>query len=297
MLDPVLWRSNISYPFLLPLINVWYWCFGAEPSAAVTIATTCRITFLMSGLLFFGLKETGVKWHSLLAPLWLLSSMFFVTLASSQYSDLLVGLWLLSTLLAFTLFRERRAPHYLTLATLSLGFMSFTKSEGLVLALICCGIIGLSILCSSESRKSLRKAWLMPLIALVVSFIPTAIFQICWAPDSHTFVNGLTSTEKPATLERLQAAIVYLGIELASPKWNGFWFIFLGGIISAGLNAWRKGRWVIPAIIACYMTSVMGVYFINTFFPIIWWLSTTLNRILFAMMPALVFWLFLSLKK
>ncbi len=104
MFDPALWRSNTAYPFLLPLINVWSWCFDSAPDLHVSMITSCRITFLTAAILFFGLKElTGKSW-SLLAPLWMLSILFLVKLASSQYSDLLVGTWLLGALLAFFLF-------------------------------------------------------------------------------------------------------------------------------------------------------------------------------------------------
>ncbi|MEI6437471.1 MAG: hypothetical protein WCO69_01825 [Candidatus Omnitrophota bacterium] len=296
MMDSALWRSNISYPFLLPLENVWFWCFGAEPTTTVTLAASCRITLLMSGLLFFGLKELNGKLLSLLAPLWLLSIMFVVKLSSSQYSDLLVGTWLLSALLGFKLFTERRAPAYLIITIISLGFMSFTKSEGLVLAVITGGIMKLAILFSSEQRKAALNAWKGLLAAAVLSFLPTVIFQLFMAPDSHTFINGLTSADKPASIERLTATLYFLGIEFISPKWNGFWLILFGGIILAGSKAFKRGLWVIPAIIGIYIISVIGVYTVNTFFEILWWLSTTLNRILFALLPTLTFWLFNALR-
>ncbi|MBF0388279.1 MAG: hypothetical protein HQL20_10605 [Candidatus Omnitrophica bacterium] len=296
MLDPALWRSNTAYPLLLPLENVWYWSFGDQPNTMVTLATSCRITFLMAGLLFFGLKELGGKASALLAPLWLMSIMFFVKLASSQYSDLLVGVWFLSALLAFRLFKERGHTAYLLLALMSLGFMSFTKSEGLVLAVIALTAMGLDIILSADSRKAALNAWPHLAWAAGLAFSPTIYFQLCLAPDSHTFINGLVSATKPASIERLQAALMFLGIEVLSPKWNGFWLILAGGIILAGIKALRRGLWVVPAIIGLYLLSVVAVYTINTFFEIFWWLSTTLNRILFALLPALVFWLFSTLQ-
>ena len=114
------------------------------------------------------------------------------------------------------------------------------------------------------------------------------------ATDSHTFINGLTSVNQPASIERLQASLIFLWLELTSPKWNGFWLITIAGIILARTKAFRQGSWVIPTIIGLYIISILAVYTINTFFPIIWWLSTTLNRILFALIPALIFWVFIG---
>jgi hypothetical protein len=34
---------------------------------------------------------------------------------------------------------------------------------------------------------------------------------------------------------------------------------------------------------------------VNTFFEIIWWVSTTLNRILYALAPVVIFWVFLAI--
>jgi hypothetical protein len=297
MMDPALWRSNIAYPFLLPLINAWYWCFGAEPANAVTVATSCRITFLMSGLLFFGLRELGGRWPSLLAPLWFLSVMFLVTLAGSQYSDLLVGTWLLSALLGFLLFRERKSSAYLALTAISLGCLSFTKSEGMVLSVITLGVMGLAAGLSADARATLRRGWIGPLITLIIAFIPTIIFQLFWAPDSRTFTNAIATAAHPTPLERLQATFVYLGLELISPKWNGSWVIAGGALLLGGRRIFQRGLGIIPAIIFIYMAAITGVYAINSFFPIIWWLSTTLNRILFALIPTVLFWLFASLRK
>ncbi len=295
MMDPALWRSNISYPFLLPLVNVWAWCFTGEPSQATPMATSCQISLLMSGILFFGLKEINKTLSSLLAPLWALSVMFMVILASSQYSDLLTGTWLLSALLAFKLFIERRSNSYLSILLLSLGFMSFTKSEGLVLSLITALMCAAAILRSPSLRKIVASSWKVPLFALILSFLPTLFFQTLWAPDSRTFINGLTTATQPILMERLYATFIYLGIELKHPKWNGFWFILAGGILLSGTRAYRKTLWVIPAIIGSYILSLICVYTINTFFPVLWWLSTTLNRLLFALVPALIFWLFAAI--
>ncbi|MBF0595595.1 MAG: hypothetical protein HQL22_11615 [Candidatus Omnitrophica bacterium] len=295
MLDPALWRSNTAYPFLLPLINVWYWCFGGEPVSTVTLATSCRITLVMAGILFFGLKELNNKISMLLAPLWALSIMFVVKLASSQYSDLLVGVWLLSALLSYKLFIERRSSAFLAVMLLSLGFMSFTKSEGLVLAMISLAVLGMTILLSAESREKALAAWKSLLLTSMPAFLPTIIFQLCWAPNSHTFINGLTAADHSALIPRLQSSLVFLAIELISPKWNAFWVIAAGGIILAGAKSFRRGLWVIPVILIAYIISVIGVYTINTFFPIIWWVSNTLNRILFALIPAVIFWAFTAL--
>jgi hypothetical protein len=44
-----------------------------------------------------------------------------------------------------------------------------------------------------------------------------------------------------------------------------------------------------------YLGAVMAYYAVNTFFEIDWWLSTTLARILFALIPTIVLWIGVAL--
>lgn len=295
MMDPVLWRSNIAYPLLLPLFNTWIWCFGSTPTWTIPLFTSCYVTFIMSGLLYFGLRELGGKLTSILAPAWTLSIAFFITLAASQYSDLLVGVWLLSSALAFKLAYERISAPYFLLCAISLGLMSFTKSEGLMLAVLAAGFYGSAFLFKDTCRAFILRHWLFLAVTFILAFLPTIIFQLTMAPDSHTFINGLTSTEKPVSMDRLKATAMFFGIEFMHPKWNGLWMILAAGAVLSGRKALSRGLWVVPATFASYLVILCGVYTVNTFFSIMWWLSTTLNRLLFALVPALIFWLFCSL--
>ncbi|NTV29867.1 MAG: hypothetical protein HGA80_07290, partial [Candidatus Omnitrophica bacterium] len=136
MFDPLLWRSNLAYPLLVPALNVWSWCFGREPVWGVTLANSCLITFVTAGTLLFSLKRLTGRLHTLLAPAWLLSILFVVKLASSQYSDLMVGNYLLAALTAFIYFELTGGRGWLTVMALMLGALAFTKSEGTLLALL-----------------------------------------------------------------------------------------------------------------------------------------------------------------
>jgi hypothetical protein len=294
MFDPALWRSNIAYPFLLPLVNVWLWCFSGAPDALGPRIMTCVITFLTAGLLAATLRElTGKTWSVLLAPVWMFSISFIVKLASSQYSDHVVGLYFLLTLAAFCLFQRSGNTGWLLLTAAAAGFLSFSKSEGLVLSGIVILLMTISLLASKPKFKNL----LFFGGALALFFLPTVIFQLTWSTNSHTFINGLSSTEKPANMMRLLVIGHFFQAEFLSVKWMGFW---VAAALAAGLNfrrAFTKELVLIPLAMLLYLAAVAGVYYINTFFEIVWWLGSTLNRILFALMPTTVLWVFLSFKK
>ncbi|MBF0121903.1 MAG: hypothetical protein HQL21_00675 [Candidatus Omnitrophica bacterium] len=295
MFDPVLWRSNTAYPLMLPLINTWLWSFGSSPEPNVPLFISCLITFLSAGILFFSLKELTNRFLAILAPAWLLSIFFNIQLASSQYSDLLVGTFFLLGIVSFFLYLQRPDSGFLKIALIALGFLSFTKSEGLVLSIITLSGLSLALLIHKEHRKRLTPfAWSL-MMTTILAFMVSGIFQIFFAPNSHTLINGLTSSQKPTSLERLAAVFVFFSKEIITPKWNGLWLLAAGGLLLSWRRSLTAGRWIIPVILMTYLAVIFGVYWINTFFEIVWWLSMTMNRILFAIIPTILFWIFLAI--
>jgi hypothetical protein len=178
---------------------------------------------------------------------------------------------------------------------ISLGFLSFTKSEGLVLSVITLLGLSLALVINAKNRATLTAfAWPLIVTALL-AFLISGIFQVFFAPNSHTLINGFLSTEKPTSLERLAAVFVFFGREVMTPKWNWLWPLAAAGLLLSWKKSVASGLWIIPAILSVYLAAIFGVYWMNTFFEIVWWLSTTMNRILFALIPTIIFWLFLAI--
>jgi hypothetical protein len=90
--------------------------------------------------------------------------------------------------------------------------------------------------------------------------------------------------------------LVYPWFEFISDKWNGLWILIFGGILLAGKKLWQSTLGVIGLSLVLYLGVVLAYYEVNTFFEIKWWLSTTLSRILFALIPAIALWIGLGLK-
>jgi hypothetical protein len=296
MFDPILWRSNVAYPLLVPALNVWGWCFAKNPLWLTPLINSCIITFITAGTLMFAIKKIAGRLHALLAPAWLLSIIFVVKLASSQYSDLMVGNYFLTSIVAFLYFQKTSARGWLVVMALALGALSFTKSEGLVLAIITALAVALLRALTAKTRAELKSETPVFLFALAVAFLPTMIFQAFFAPDSHTFINGFSSAVKPTSPERLKAVFVFFRMEIVSGKWNGFWALSLASLLLSWGKCFRKELLIIPVVLGVYLLSIIGVYWMNTFFEILWWLGSTLNRILFSLTPAVILWVFLSLE-
>lgn len=303
--DPILWRSNTQYPLLLPCITVWFWDWIGQAPQWVPMLNSALFTVLSAGILLFTLKKivtgtillensrkivpvtifqklAGKLCLSQFFPLVLTAAVFLVpfnvTLGASQYNDVVVGMFLIAAFSCLLL------DEFL-LCGVFLGLLSFTKTEGMAAALILAAII----------------VWKMPkarrafLVSFLAALLPTLIFQLTMAPHNEAFVNGLLSTLKPSTLERLQMVLVYPLFEIIHMKWNGIW-IWL--ILSAAVT-WRHaftGRQGMFALFAgTYLIVLLAYYQINTFFDIRWWMDNTLSRLLYALLPAIALWVGISL--
>ena len=169
-----------------------------------------------------------------------------------------------------------------------LSLMSFTKSEGLVATYI----VAVGFFWHERSHKKELKPLI---IAFSLALLPTIIFTFFFAPKNEAFINGLVSTEKPTNWARLSIILIYPWLEFISGKWNCFWLLALGGILLAGKKLWQSTLGLIGFSLVLYLGVVLAYYAVNTYFEIGWWLSQTLARILFAMMPTIALWIGLGL--
>ena len=231
-----------------------------------------------------------------LATLLMICLPFFTKLASSQYCDIVLAYYLLGTLMCLILARSTGVKSSAFMAGLFLGFLSFTKTEGMSAAVIIF-IFSLPYLFLRKKPVGQQVLIIFFLIGLGLGVLPTVIFQKFYSPGNQTFINGLTSTVKPANLFRLKMILSFFLVELVSVKWNGLWLILLIGIILTKGNAFHSLVRIVPVFLFSYLLMIGAYYYLNTYFDIGWWLKVSLNRILFGILPTAVFWVFYSIGK
>ena len=291
MLDTSMWRSNNQYPFLLPLMNTWGWSFYHNPSVSVPLSNAVLFTFLTASMMFWGLKRSLKNILSVIPPLILFTIPFINTLSISQYSDIILAFYLLGSFVCLICAREEQNVPLAIISGLLCGAMSFTKTEG---SLACLLIIGLSIPYLLKRPNKSRPLLVGFLTAAVLSAMPTILFQLFWATQNVSFTNGLTSADHPAAFVRLKVIFMFLLAELTSLKWNGLWFLLAGGLFLGWKKCFKNGLTIIPMFLSIYLMAAIAHYFINTHYEIVWWLGTTLNRILYTTLPLLAWWIFVA---
>ncbi len=292
-----LWRSSPHYPLLLPLINVWGWMFGTRPNDTTPLITSILFAVLSAGLLSSCLWEKTKNIFALLPSLLILTLPFYILLATTQYCDIVLSFYLLASLVTLAEAQKESQKPLALLSGLLAGFLGFTKPEGLIASLILCVLVlGLTLASKIRKDKTFSFFWAgLFLFGFLLTSLPTFAFHILCSPGNQTFINGVTSTLKPSTAERFQIILNFLWVELLSKKWNGLWLLLLLGLILGGKKPWAKTNILFAVFLLFYLTVIVAYYQINTYFEIKWWLSVSLNRILFSLLPLFLLWVFGSL--
>jgi len=290
---PELWRSSPHYPLLLPLINVWGWIFLEEPTYKTPLMTSLLFTFLTAGLLFSGLKKITKSFFPLVTCLVILTMPFFVKLSISQYSDIVLGYYLLAAFLCLSIAKSEQSPSFALLSGIFIGLLSFTKSEGLVASLIVLGLSFPFLIWKEKEKK--QKTILSFSLGACLGYLPSMIFYFFLAPENLTMINGLTSMTNPSTLSRLKIIFGFYFFELISQKWNGLWILLLGGLVLSKGRCFHHNIIIFPLFFIFYGSIITLYYYMNTYFEIGWWLQVSLNRLLYAILPSFLFWVFYSL--
>jgi len=294
LFDPILWRASPHYPLLLPLINVWGWIFLKLPTLQVPTFTSFFFTFLTVGLLCYGLYNYTKSVYALLTIPLLMSLPHFNMISLSQYADVIVGYYLLSSIFCLIMAKMKDSSLYALISGISIGFLSFSKNEGLVAALI---LLVLAVPYLLFYNKPSKKTVLLFFLGAITFILPTLIFYVFYAPQSITFINGLTSTDKPVRFFRLKFILSFYAVEFYNPNWRGLFIVMLAGILFGIKRSFNSRFIIIPAFMLIYAVIVTCYYFINTYFPLDWWVQVSLHRIVYALLPTGFFWMFAALWK
>jgi len=298
---PSILCSNPHYPILLPCINAWVWSTLNKPIPQGPMITGLFFTFSLFGILFESLRKwTSTLWAAA-GTLFLISSPFFIKLAINQYCDIIIGFYLLCSFIFILYATSSSNNHnFYILCGICLGLLSFSKNEGLVLA----ALIGFWALIGIVSNKKTNKikSFICLTVSSIVALIPFTIFQLLYSSKDITFINGLTSTIKPVTLNRLKIILFRFYLEFKQDSWNGLLIlIFIGVLIILFKTIIKKNKSIfqssiIPSTVLCYLIIIIAYYFTNTLLEPIWWMNNSLNRILFTLIPSVVLWIGLCLE-
>ncbi len=292
--DPVLWRSSPHYPLLLPLINVWGWSFSKTAVFGVPVFTAFSFSFMTVGLLYASLYKATKSIFPLFAIAVLLTLPYFLKLSYSQYADVILSYYILASFVCLTLAKAENNPKLCLVAGICIGFLSFTKGEGLVAAFVI-ALLFIPYMAWKNKQQNLKKFIAYFFAGAFIAALPTILFQLLYSPQNQTFINGLISPTKPATFYRLKIILSFYLVEFVGQNWNGLWIVLVAGLICGKGKCFQSKLIIIPLFLLIYTLIITIYYFLNTHFEIHWWLQVSLHRIMYAVLPLTIFWTFCSL--
>ncbi len=285
---PELWRSSPHYPLFLPLINVWGWIFTQSAVYYIPQMTALVFTVLIAGLLYFGIKDLTKSPFSLIPVLLFISSPFVVKQCVSQYCDLIFGFYLFGCIYSLIKTKEDNSLSFAITAGILLGLLTFTKGEGLLAAGLVT-LFALPYLWLKNPHNEKLSLIIYFLVSALFASMPLIYFKLLFAPDNVTFTNGLISQTHPSTFPRLKAIFMYYFFELKNPKWDGLLLLILAILIFHYKKLLSPRNSLISLFLLSYFAIITFYYYVNTQFEIIWWLNVTLGRVIFAVLPVILF--------
>jgi hypothetical protein len=292
---PLLQKAFIAHCWLLMQNeNVWV------PVVSSFIFTFCTIGLLSSSVKFFTNKTEG-----LIAGLIMLCTPFFMVMGDSQYADNTVGFFYFATIVLLTFARRSGTiqPRLLIAAGITSGLAAWSKSEGLMF-IVCLFASQLVLVFFKNNRKQLFSELKYLVLGMLPILILVAYFKIAIAPPNRIVTQeGGIPYAKLMDPARYKIAFDWFVHQFnVFGKWSlpfNIWWLFLLGIVfRGGINLKEN----IPSIISNFILislMLIGFFLVELITPrdLVWYLSTSVHRLLFQLFPSFIFIYFLALKK
>ncbi len=283
-----------DYPLLLPFINTWIYAVAPGPIHHITLATAFVFTLNSGFLIFAGLYQFTRKRIAFLASFLLLLIPHFILLGSSQYADILLAFYLCAaTILTMLTIREKN-DSIAILAGLVMGLLTFTKNEGIVMAILLTGMICLYLVFEKIKNQTdlggLRRLLSRFFIGLIVTFSACLIFKLFLAPPNPDILPGTgIKNFEFLNLKGLTITLSAVIAEIVNLKWGLIWCLILFMVLPRFSEFFQKENKVITFFFLTYFCILIFIYLTTINFDLSWRLRSTLSRIYFYLLPSILF--------
>jgi len=288
------WHTQPDYPLLLPFIHTWSFCFTQETLLPIPRITAAVFAALCPVLLYGGLNQFIKKEIAFLATGLLVVNPFYMFLSTAQYADILLGFYLLSGLITITLSFRTNSKKITLLSGFLLGLMTFTKNEGIVLTLLITGITFLYMIYEKLKFKiSYFSLFKYLIFGLCLTASSTIIFKLFLAPPNKDILANFSNIDLPFLnfkgLILIKNAFLH---EFFHQRWCLVWIFLIFLFITKPTHFFKKESKIISLFFLSYFLIILYIYLTTINFDLAWRLKSTLHRILFYLLPSLIFFSF-----
>lgn len=291
--DSYLFWTHPDYPLLIPAFVARGWGYMGMKSPLVPIAAAFFFTFGSVGLMYSGVSLFKGKRNGVLAVVFLIATSLFIVTGANQNADAPLAFYILSVVVLLALHEHVSPSHtgFLVLAGVFSGFAGWTKNEGLlyIAAFIFARIVFLVF-----RRRRLWKECGRELLAIGKGLLPVLAvviyFKKAIAPAGEFFQLNAQTMEKLFDIDRYLIILREFFKEWFLGT-NGLpviliLFVFLAG--RATVKYYKKTL-ITGGLILLFANCGLMLIYVITPYPLEWHLLTSLNRLVFQMVPALIF--------
>ncbi len=287
------WHAQPDYPLLLSCINTWLLSFAKTSINKIPFITAIVLSGSTGLLLFTGLKQFIRREIALLAAILMLGNPYYILLSTSQYADILLAFYLLASFLSIALYFKHQDPRLCLLTGIFLGLMTFTKNEGIVLSLILIALMTLHLVIRQLKDKKHLKHIIYLMVAYAAIAAITASFKLFLTPKNPDIVLFASNVEYEfLNLNGLLLILKAFLVQLIHPQWAYIWILILAMFILSIRQYFDKKNILFTLFFLGYCGVIIIIYLTTINFDLAWRLTFTLKRIMFYLLPSVLFFNF-----
>jgi hypothetical protein len=285
-----------DYPLLLPAALAAQFEFAGSASSEIPQATALAFLLGTAALAASTVERLGRRLLAAPAAILVLSAPHLTSVACQQYADVPLAYFLLASLgsLACALHPDpsRRLPP--AIGGMCLGFLGWTKNEGLVLAVILALLFLAHLFLSPRPQERIRSVASF-LAGLIPPLVAIVFFKIAWAPPGD-FVPGVGEQLRENLFDPARwraSASGYLREMGQWQRWGWAWPFLAGAVLLLGPRprtaiATLPRRLLSLSLLAC--SAAWVTVYVVTPAPQQWHIATSLDRLLLHLFPSVCVW-------
>ena len=271
-----------DYPLLLPGIIAFFWKLFGTQSLMVPYIISLFVTIIIPVIIFLALYRKNLIIAGLVLVL-MATDDKFIDYGLFQYADLPLGLFFLCAFISVQYAKENKAM--VTFTAIFLGCCIWTKNEGSMLSLVFI-LFHLKTLFANGKWKNFLAGFLLPLVILTAYKIYMPATDIIGEQSHKTLLQFLD-------WDRYNMIWASMSDNIN----DRFFYLKIGAMIYAVICLAEKKMPGKDMLVL--LTCLIAVFFVYVFTTkdLQWHLESSMDRVLFQLMPAFTFVIGLRLCK
>jgi hypothetical protein len=282
------------YPLNIPLLQTWiYAVLGHWDDALAKVIFGCFFVALI--MLFYGtVRRSAPRFVALLGTYLLTTLPFLVFHATIEYADLPLAIYYCASVFLLLNYFESGDMGALTLSALLGGVGTWSKSEGMPLLLVNCGMLGLFYLRSQVKPLTAGKQLALYLGLALLFKAPWSLINIAYRIPKNIY-QQVHWDQALANLSRLPVIAQYFYQKMFFyGNWNLAWFT----LVIVALLSWPRLKKGHPFYSLLYVSLLLAMFAFMYYLTdnYIWLLDgTTLNRNTLLIVPLVIYFITVNL--